>query len=270
MVSLIENVRFCKIATEIQDSLATNPTIPHDEIDRLDDQLISWYEHIPLLLKLEGPCEDSVMIAGTILRWRFHNLRILLHRPTLLRFAIRRVPYRYLCDRDRNSIRKCCSAALETIHDTASTSITNPTMGRAVVWWIFQASLVLLLGLFLADNTLPAEDAAGTPESCCTQVEIVISTLLRMEAWARTARRTSEVVSQIFDAGRREPSRDETAENQHFPRGPLTGSSLNLLDQSLWDSINWADDDEWCNEVFGSDNSLWSVGTDWPPPISGM
>jgi hypothetical protein len=142
-------------------------------------------------------------------------------------------------------------------------------MGRAVVWWIFQASLVPLLGLFLADNTLPVEDSAGTLESCRAQVEIVLSTLLRMETWARTARRTFEAVSQIFNAARPEPSRDETADNQHFP-GPLTGISLNLLDQNLWDSINWADDDEWCNAVFGSDNSLWSVGTDCPPPISEM
>ncbi|KFY27798.1 hypothetical protein V493_03294 [Pseudogymnoascus sp. VKM F-4281 (FW-2241)] len=265
-VSLIENVRFCKIATEIQDHLATNPTIPYDEIDRLDNQLTEWYEHIPLLLKAESPCDGSVMIAGTTLRWRFHNLRILLHRPTFLKFAIRKVPFRHLCDKDRSSIQKCRSTALETIQDIASTSVTNPTMGRAVVWWIFQASLVPLLGLFVADNTLPAEDPAGTPESCRAQVETVISTLLRMERWARTARRTSEVVSQILNAAPREPSRDETAENEHFPHGPLTESSLNLPDQSLWDSINWANDDEWSSAVFGFDNSLWPVGTDWPPP----
>lgn len=206
------------------------------------------------------------MIAGTTLRWRFHNLRILLHRPTFLRFAIRQVPFRHLCDKDRSSIQKCRSTALETIQDIASTSVTNPTMGRAVVWWIFQASLVPLLGLFLADNTLPAEDPAGTPESCRAQVKIAISTLLRMETWARTARRTSEVVSQILNAAPREPGRDETAENEHFPRGPLTESSLNLPDQSVWDSINWANDDEWSDAVFGFDNSLVPVGTDWPPP----
>lgn len=258
------------------------PTIPHHEINRFDSQLVSWYEQIPSLLKVEGSSHESAMIAGTTLRWRFQNLRILLHRPTLLKYAIRRVPYSSLSDDDLTSIRKCVSAAYDAIHDMADISVTNPTIGRAVVWWIFQASLVPLLVLYLGNN---AVDATGTLESCRTQVELVMTTLVRVETWARTAKRTLEVVSHIFKEAQHErrvnifkdPSASGTeadgnshsntshflaqgspqfprlsapmnetpaTDNQGFPHALLTGNLLAVPEQSLWEYINWGNGDE--------------------------
>jgi hypothetical protein len=207
--ALIENIHMCKISTRIQDALAEAPSIPYREMECFDAQLVNWYERVPAMLKPDKSVNDSIFLAGTTLRWRFQNQRMLLYRPALLSYATSRIPYSSLCLDDRLTLKKCRAVACETIYDMAGVSVDNPPLGRAVVWFIFQAALIPLLGLFVADETLTAEDdSATTPESCRMQVEVTMSTLARMETWSRTARRTLHVVSEIFNAAK--PERNAT------------------------------------------------------------
>jgi hypothetical protein len=78
------------------------------------------------------------------------------------------------------------------------------------------------------------DDSAATPESCRMQVEVTMSTLARMETWCRTARRTLDVVSEIFNAARRgrnatafEPQPAPSSRTQSSGIAPTT-SPLNL------------------------------------------
>jgi hypothetical protein len=175
----------------------------------LDNQLVEWYNNLPPLLKSHEPCPDTISTTRTIMRWRYQSQRILLHRPALLSYAMRRIPYVALRAEERAAIAKCRQVADETIRDISSATRLNQMSGWNAVWFIFQATLVPLLGIFIADNT--ATDNTATVDSCHAQVEISMIALARMESWSPTAKRTLEVVQRIFYAGQR--SREDTATN---------------------------------------------------------
>lgn len=169
----------------------------------LDNQLVEWYQNLPPLLKTHEPCPDTISTTRTIMRWRYQSQRILLHRPALLSYAMRRIPYVAIRSEERSAIEKCRAVADETIRDISSATRLNQMSGWNAVWFVFQAAMVPLLGLFIADNT--AIDANATVDACRTQVEIAMIALARMEAWSPTAKRTLEVVSRIFEASKRGP-----------------------------------------------------------------
>lgn len=175
----------------------------------LDNQLVDWYNNLPPLLKTHEPCPDTISTTRTIMRWRYQSQRILLHRPVLLSYAMRRIPYVALRAEERAAISKCRSAADETIRDISSATRLNQMSGWNAVWFVFQATLVPLLGIFIADNT--AVESTATVDSCHAQVEIAMIALARMEAWSPTAKRTLEVVSRIFQASQRGPENTNTS-----------------------------------------------------------
>ncbi|KAK2805215.1 hypothetical protein FQN51_000738 [Onygenales sp. PD_10] len=221
ILPLAENSRFCKIATQVGDALAASPLVNYPEMTNLDNQLVEWYNNLPPLLKTHEPCPDTVSTTRTIMRWRYQSQRILLHRPVLLSYAMRRIPYIALRAEERAAIEKCRMVANETIRDMSSATRLNQMSGWNAVWFIFQATLVPLLGLFIADNT--ATDSTATIDSCRAQVEISMIALARMQYWSPTAKRTLEVVSRIFEAANR--SRTDTSNAQSMPRVPPLRSS---------------------------------------------
>ncbi|KAJ5663535.1 fungal-specific transcription factor domain-containing protein [Penicillium longicatenatum] len=88
-VNLVESTRFCIIATQIQEALATSPRIRHDQVAELDKKLVDWYEQLPLLLA--SPQEATTAAISTIqtnIQWRYLNSRMLLYRPALLDYAM--------------------------------------------------------------------------------------------------------------------------------------------------------------------------------------
>ncbi|KAK2759960.1 hypothetical protein FQN54_002696 [Arachnomyces sp. PD_36] len=304
--SLIANIQYCKIATRVQDVFSIGPSIYHEEMNKLDAQLVSWYDQLPPILRASIPSSESIMVSRTTMRWRYHQLRILLHRPALLSYAKRRIPYTSLCAKDRTAIQTCRSVARETIYDIAGTSVSSPTVGRAVGWYIFQAALVPLLGLFIAESPLPDEDIAGSLESCRMQVETAISAVARMEPWCRTARRTCTVISQLFNAAQHKsaPTSVETPcaavesnSNEHpgantSDRGAeflhlsplhsapenetsLDGSQASeaqfntgMADQGVWDYVNWAIENEWCSTILAHQEFMPLASTNLSSPSS--
>ncbi|KMP06500.1 hypothetical protein CIRG_06181 [Coccidioides immitis RMSCC 2394] len=200
-LSLVENTRFCKIATQVGDALAASPIVSYQEMVSLDNQLVEWYDNLPPLLKDHEPSADPVSTTRTVMRWRYQSQRILLHRPVLLSYAMRRIPYVALRTEERYAIERCRMVANETIRDVASTTRLNQMTGWNAVWLLFQATLVPLLGLFIADGT--ATHAHATSDSCRNQVETAIVALERLENWSPTAKRTLEVVSRILETSQR-------------------------------------------------------------------
>lgn len=220
VLPLVENIRFCKIATQVQDALAIAPLVNYPEMISLDNQLVEWYQNLPPLLKTHEPCPDTISTTRTIMRWRYQSQRILLHRPALLSYAMRRIPYVAIRSEERSAIEKCRAVADETIRDISSATRLNQMSGWNAVWFVFQATMVPLLGLFIADNT--AVDATATVEACRTQVEIAMIALARMEAWSPTAKRTLEVVSRIFDASKRGPEVGDASSTSNSSNGVRT------------------------------------------------
>lgn len=189
------------------DALAASPIVTHPEMVSLDNQLVDWYNSLPPLLKDHEPSSDAVSTTRTVMRWRYQSQRILLHRPVLLSYAMRRIPYVALRAEERYAIERCRMVADETVRDVAATMRLNQKTGWNAVWLLFQATLVPLLGLFIADNT--ATHAHATLDSCRNQVETAMAALQRLEPWSPTAKRTLEVVSRILEASQR--ARNTTA-----------------------------------------------------------
>ncbi|KAJ5180935.1 hypothetical protein N7492_004145 [Penicillium capsulatum] len=203
ILPLVENIRFAKIATQVQESLAAAPLVKHQEMSHADAQLLDWWANVPPVLKDHEPCSESVSTVRTVMRWRFHNQRMLIFRPTLLSYAMRRVPYIALRAEERTAIEKCREVAEQSLQDIAATAQLNQLCGWNAVWWTFQASLVPLVGLFLNDPT--ADDPRASIESCQAQVETAMATLSRMQSYGHTAKRSLDAVTRIYEASKRGP-----------------------------------------------------------------
>jgi hypothetical protein len=259
-----------KIASKIQESLAGLPTITHTETFDLDVQLLHWWNNLPPALKDYEPCSESLHTARTVMRWRFYNQRMLLYRPKLLSYAMRRVPFMSIRVEERNAILKCREIAEFTIQDISMATRLNQMIGWNGVWLLFQATMVPLI--YLA--TRPAnDDSVATFEACQAHVETAIMTLHRMKPYGHTAERSLEVVSAILEVclqGTGEGSPDRSAEplesqsisqlNEFDSYQPATRDRVwdwtvtsfeNLPPESMWEYLSWGAQDMW-PEVTGT------------------
>lgn len=269
----MENIRFAKIATQVQESLAAAPLVKHQEMSHADAQLLDWWENLPPVLKDHEPCSESISTVRTVMRWRYLNQRMLLYRPTLLSYAMRRVPYIALRVEERTSISKCREIAEHSIQNIAATAQLNQLCSWNAVWWTFQASLVPLLGLFLNDPT--ADDPRASIESCQAQVEAAMTTLTRMQLFGHTAKRSLDALSRMYEASKRGQdlsTSTTTAEppNTLYPAGrdmpmytspesdrlamslgengladPISTPFLDDSGQYLWEYLSWSDSNLW-------------------------
>ncbi|KAF7114060.1 hypothetical protein CNMCM5793_007040 [Aspergillus hiratsukae] len=273
ILPLLENIRFCKIATQIQEVLAVAPLTKHAEMSHLDSQLLDWYENLPSILKDHEPCSESILNTRTVMRWRYYNQRMLLYRPTLLSYAMRRVPYIALRSEERTAIERCREIADATIQDISSTAQSHQMSGWNATWLIYQATMVPLLGLFLNDAT--ASDPRASVQSCQSQVETAMMVLARLQLWSPTAKRTLEAVSRILEAGKRgsdisatglasgscahgrdgimsgmpgivsaqtEPGRGVGIANDGGMADPMAAPFMDdTAGQQLWDFLSWSD-----------------------------
>lgn len=248
------------------------PLIRHSDIIFLDSQLLEWYNNLPAALKDHEPCSESLATARTVMRWRYYNQRMLLYRPTLLSYAMRRIPYIALQPEERTAIERCREIADTTIHDVSANTKQNQMSGWNGVWRLFQAVMVPILGLFLDDDT--AGDPRASTGSCQTQIEIAMLTLARMQPWSPTAKRTLDVVSRIFEASKRDPDSANhslpstqpagtgirpglpTEQDNGIDEGELPdGFADPILDDAVGDNL-W-------DYLSCSDNSLWPALADF-------
>ncbi|KAG6366304.1 hypothetical protein INS49_000481 [Diaporthe citri] len=205
ILPLIENIKFCKIATAIQDTLAVAPLVSTEDRHSLDGQLVNWYSSLPWLLRTTDPCAEPLYIARCIMKWRYQNLRMLLHRPVLLSLA-------------SANAQEATDLAKHTIDDIAREWTRNQMQGWNAAWFLYQAAMVPLVSVFWQWNS------PRVPE-WNKQIETVIELLDAMEDWSLAARRSREVVWRMYEASRTiAHTRSEAA-----AAAPLTPGSLHSL-----------------------------------------
>jgi hypothetical protein len=251
---LAENARFAKIATDVQEFLAAAPLIRHQEISSLDARLLEWWNNLPRILKEDRPCPDSRATLQSVIRWRFYNQRMLLYRPMLLSYAMRRVPYIALPTEDRAAIEKCREMADRSIQDIDATMRPNPLCGWNAVWWTFQTALVPLIGLFLNDLTAGAEDPRASIEACQAQLKMAMGILERLHSYGHKAQRSLSIISGLFEASKR--PKDTQPQNVE----PVAGGGI-LRDEAAIGSpwMDDANDECWLQEYLS-----WSNHNFWP------
>ncbi|CRK44195.1 hypothetical protein BN1723_000881 [Verticillium longisporum] len=222
VLPMIENIKFCRIATQIQDTLAASSLPSTDDRQSMDTQLVTWYESLPWLLGTTQPCAEPLYIARCVMKWRYQNLRMLLHRPVLLTWAAsqqRPVPARShrrashapssvssSADAGTSpgsgvlneeeilaSINTCSDMAAQTIEDIAKEWTRNQMLGWNAAWFLYQAAMIPLLRLCWQ----PGNPEAGTWRS---QIETTLEILDAVGDWSLTACRSREVVRRVYEA----------------------------------------------------------------------
>ncbi|GFF23681.1 lactose regulatory protein LAC9 [Aspergillus udagawae] len=287
---LIENIRYCQIATRAQEALAAFPLPSYQQLQDLDAELTDWYAQLPPLLKTYEPCPDSIHTARTRMRWSLHNLRILLYRHVLLHYALHRVPTITLHTEERLAIEKCQRLAHEAIVDIAEAEVKSPAAAWGVIWHGFQASLVPLLTLSILATEAEGIADMAMVESCKEQVEVAMAAIARVEAWHSTARPSLDLIARIFRASMARlgamavsvsaassdgtsPAAGESVYPVDLRSGiqvpqtvpvAYTGNELGVSSQDVWDYISWAGHTAW-TDVQGqaSTMDLWSTPVWW-------
>jgi hypothetical protein len=213
---LIENIKFCKIATQIQDVLAQTPLMRSEDRAKLDHQLVEWHDNLPWILRSTEPCPESVYTARCVMKWRYQNLRIVLYRPVLLNLANRGSEGTPSRD-EMDAIAKVRAIAKQTIEDIAREWTPNQMLGWNGVWFLYQASMIPLVTMFWESWN------AQQVRECQAQIEIVLEAFEGLADWSLAARRSREVVSKMYEASKRPLTR------QGSPRlGPsMVGNVMN-------------------------------------------
>lgn len=250
ILPLTENIKFCKIATKVQDMLAGSSTINAEYRTVLDDQLLEWYRSLPYLLRSQEPCSPSLSMTRYIMKWRFQNLRMLLYRPTLLHQAASRVTH--LTNKDDNiAVNRCRELANCIIEDISEEWESHQMSGWNAVWLTYQAALIPILSILWQPTSPNVPDWQR-------QIEKAIAILPKMEEWAVTARRSQAVLLQLYNASRLVLSRCESnipQTNENQPPGTAYDLSYEppLEQMDLNETVRFLDE-HW---LWGPDSTVW-------------
>ncbi|KAF1914740.1 fungal-specific transcription factor domain-containing protein [Ampelomyces quisqualis] len=195
ILPLIHASAFCSIATKIQDRLVESPLLSCTETATYDAQLLKWYEELPsILLNLDEPCPDFLRRVRFVMKWRFQNIRIILHRPYLLTTALRGCARANMSAEEKVAVGKCRVLALKTIEDISRECMPDLLSGWNAVWFCFQACMVPLVSLF-SDASMPEE--VGKWQAA---IETGLQFFESARDYSIAAKRSGDAVSKLYQA----------------------------------------------------------------------
>ena len=195
ILPLIHNSEFCKIGTRIQDRLVEQPLLKYEEMAQLDADIVRWHDELPSILSnTEEPSPPFLKRVRFVMKWRYQNIRIVLHRPVLLSTALRRTPFAGLSAEEKVTVGKCRIIAAKTIEDMSKECPADLISGWNAVWFTYQASMVPLVSLF-SDGSNPDE-----VEKWRNSVEIALKFFDRIKPYSIAAKRSLDVVARLYEA----------------------------------------------------------------------
>jgi hypothetical protein len=211
---LIENIKFARIATQIQDTMALSPLPRAEERSKLDAQLVEWSDKLPWVLRSTDPCPEALYTARCVLKWRYQNMRIVLHRPVLLNLANRGANHHPTVE-ELSAVELCRAMAKQTIDDISREWTQNQMSGWNAVWFMYQASMIPLVSMFWeSTNTSMVREWQR-------QIEIVLECFADMADWSLAARRSREVVGRMYEASKGPITRQGSPRLQAQREGPM-------------------------------------------------
>lgn len=196
VLPLIYNIEFCKIASRIQDTLATSPLLKYEDLVQIDTDLVNWQSNLPSILATNEPCPESLRVPRSVMKWRYENLRVVLHRPFLLSTALKRTPFANLSAEEKVAVGKCRVIAAQNIEDISKECTPDLISGWNAVWFCFQACMIPLISLF-ADISNPDEVAKWR-----SQIEMALAFFDRMERYSVAAKKSREAIARLAEASK--------------------------------------------------------------------
>ena len=138
--SLIAQSRFHTMSNSISDRLLSSPVVSPTEALGLNAVLETWSAGLPWYFQMDQPTSlpyDWYLFARQRLCWRYRNLQILLTRPYLLSWAMRRMGSQQDPDGSAEE-SKCRSICINSAHRTLVTSdayIRQTPLTRLMSWY---------------------------------------------------------------------------------------------------------------------------------------
>ncbi|OJJ34169.1 hypothetical protein ASPWEDRAFT_52449 [Aspergillus wentii DTO 134E9] len=158
---LIAQARFHLLTNGVYQRLISSPSLTPEETLNLQKPMEEWYNGLPYYLKQPAttPESDSLALVRNRLMWRDWNLRILVYRPILLRWASRRwTPNTPSEEEDplEADCRMFCLRNARLTIGSISDYVNNYICARLGAWYmlyfLFQAGLIPVI-LLMTDPT---------------------------------------------------------------------------------------------------------------------
>lgn len=184
---------FCVIATRVQHRFAQRVPTTTGEIVGFDSEVKEWYGSLPHELTQLDVCPERLISAQYIMRNRYFNLRLLLYRSVLLRYANAEIALGSLPVEERHAIQCCRKVAAEAIDCVVSPNYSvDRIRAWSAVWYLYQASMALLLNILV--DTAHSESAQWR-----TSIEKALLFFEHAKPWSSAADRSSQVVRGLLD-----------------------------------------------------------------------
>jgi len=153
------------------------------------------------------------------MHWRYQNLRIVLHRPSLLAAALKRISSTGTSAEENLAVKKCRLVAAQTIQDINDMCPAELMAGWNAVWFMYQAVMIPLVSLFSHLSIQATMPAAGTQAPSCSQrtpfpiatgsgegvedwkqqIMTAIAFFDRMKQWSVAATKSRDVVARLYE-----------------------------------------------------------------------
>lgn len=252
LLFIVHNVKFCKLATQVQDKMASMNILPAAELNILDAELVQWHEDLPPVLhkptssrsrfssvvsahgneasitpeSTNDDCPEQLKTPRLVLYWWYMTLRVLAHRPVLLASALRRLPFDNLLEEEQAIVAKCRRLAGQTIEHIDQACPDDMIATWTAVWLMYQAVMVPLVSLFLHTSLQRTSNLAAASEDEVEmwrrQVEIAIAWYGRRDV--NISQRCKVMLQKLYDANRSAqqtialPSDPSTSDSQWYPK----------------------------------------------------
>uniref|UniRef100_A0A0B7KI12 Xylanolytic transcriptional activator regulatory domain-containing protein n=1 Tax=Bionectria ochroleuca TaxID=29856 RepID=A0A0B7KI12_BIOOC len=194
-ISIRTSASFCRIAARIQDRMARLPLLLPNELKQFNQELLAWHADIHPIFRDPKHSPEPIRLASLILQYRYLDQRMTLYRPYLLLRSLG------ASSRSEHSPRNdtaaiadtCVTIARETIELIKANWYPNQLVAWNSSWFLFQAVLVVLLGL-----------SSATPETDVQPLEREIEESLRlfneMCRWRGPAAHTHDLIQFIYES----------------------------------------------------------------------
>ncbi len=240
---LAESLKFAKIATRVQDAFAVSPIITTALRRDIDSQLAAWHQSQSWSSSqtsrpqnanrdkagYQDPVGDEApwRFTQSLMKWRYQDLRMLLHRPVLLFLANGGCSDWNDCSHDEVvTMEMCLALAIATVEDIEREWTPSRIAGWKAAWYLHQASMVPLLIILWNPKNMPSKTVL---EPCLRAIPIVIRLLEAMKPWSLTANRSCALISRVFEAATQGAKVDVADENDSARRNSFTSGGPDAI-----------------------------------------
>ncbi|PLN82126.1 fungal-specific transcription factor domain-domain-containing protein [Aspergillus taichungensis] len=257
---MIAQARFHLLTNSVYQRLISSPSLTPEETLTLQKPMEEWYNGLPHYFKQPMPQEPAnFVLVRNRLMWRDWNLRILIYRPILLRWASRRwTPNTPAADHEDPYEADCRALCLRNARLTIS-SITdfmsNHICTRIGAWYmlyfLFQAGLIPIV-MLMTDPT-SADAPAWLQDIEATKSLLLHPSLSNNRLATRCLEVINRLCSPVYSSPPAEGSTGQPQQpsiltqfsDQFFGDPTFVGSMFPDVDQEL--NLTGMDFSEWVN-----------------------